>query len=73
MESVFMAFLFFGYGLGFGNQFGPTAGMGAATLIFAVLVSFSSLWLRSFEMGPAEWAWKGLTYWKCQKLNLRHR
>jgi len=73
MESVFMAFLFFGYGLGFGNQFGPAVGMGAATLIFAVLVSFSSLWLRSFEMGPAEWAWKSLTYWKRQKLNLRHR
>ena len=32
---------------------------------------FSSLWLRYFEFGPAEWAWRSLTYWKRQPMRIR--
>jgi uncharacterized protein len=32
---------------------------------------FSSLWLRYFEFGPVEWAWRSLTYWKRQPMRIR--
>jgi uncharacterized protein len=34
-------------------------------------LTFSSLWLRSFEFGPAEWVWRSLTYWKRQPMRIR--
>jgi len=41
------------------------AGMWAFNLIF------SSLWLRYFEFGLVEWAWRSLTYWKRQPMRVR--
>lgn len=29
---------------------------------------FSPIWLRHFQFGPAEWAWRSLTYWKKQPM-----
>ncbi|WP_343824773.1 DUF418 domain-containing protein, partial [Microbacterium aurantiacum] len=33
-------------------------------------IVFSLLWLRVFEFGPLEWAWRSLTYWKRQPIVL---
>jgi uncharacterized protein len=38
--------------------------------VWAVNVIWSSLWLRRFQFGPAEWIWRSLTYWKRQPLLL---
>lgn len=37
--------------------------------IFQLIVS--PIWLRHFQFGPAEWAWRSLTYWKRQPMRLR--
>lgn len=34
--------------------------------IFQLIVS--PIWLRHFQFGPAEWAWRSLTYWKKQPM-----
>jgi len=34
-------------------------------------MAFSFLWLRYFEFGPVEWAWRSLTYWKRQPMRIR--
>lgn len=39
-------------------------------LIWAVLLLFSSLWLRQFRFGPLEWVWRSLTYWKKQPFRI---
>ncbi|MBB4824961.1 putative membrane protein YeiB [Sporosarcina luteola] len=32
--------------------------------IFAVQIVFSMIWLRHFKMGPLEWVWRIITYWR---------
>jgi uncharacterized protein len=62
--------LFDGYGFGFG-LFGK---LHRWQLYFVVLgiwalqLVASPLWLRYYLFGPAEWAWRSLTYWKEQPL-----
>ncbi len=39
--------------------------------MWAINLTVSALWLRYFRFGPAEWAWRSLTYWKLQPMKLR--
>jgi uncharacterized protein len=69
--SIVCTTLFNGYGLGW---FGSLRRYQLYVVVLAVWcaqLSFSRLWLRSFRFGPAEWAWRSLTYWKRQPW--RHR
>ncbi len=38
--------------------------------VWAINLLWSTLWLRRFQFGPAEWVWRSLTYWKWQPLLL---
>jgi uncharacterized membrane protein YeiB len=38
--------------------------VGLTVAILAVQAVWSGLWLRSFRYGPAEWAWRCLTWWR---------
>jgi len=68
LTSVLLTLFFNGYGLG---QF---ARLERAQLYWVVLgmwavnLAWSPLWLRYFLYGPAEWAWRSLTYWQLQPL-----
>jgi uncharacterized protein len=42
----------------------------AVAAMWAVNLIFSSLWLHFFRFGPIEWAWRSLTYWKRQPMQL---
>lgn len=39
-----------------------------AILVYVLLYFFSRWWLRHFEMGPFEWLWRSMTYWKWQPM-----
>jgi uncharacterized protein len=39
-------------------------------VVWAVNLIWSSLWLRWFQFGPAEWVWRSLTYWRRQPMLL---
>ena len=56
------------YGNGFG-LFGRVERTGQILIVFAVWavqLIWSSLWLKHFNFGPFEWAWRSLTYMKPQ-------
>lgn len=36
-------------------------------------LTWSPIWLRHFQFGPLEWAWRSLTYWKRQPMRIRPR
>jgi uncharacterized protein len=67
-QSVICILLFYGFGLGWYGGVGPTAALGVAVLVFAVQAIASAWWLRLFRFGPAEWAWRSLTYGRRQPL-----
>jgi len=68
-QSLIAAFIFYGWGLG---QFGS---MSRSELLFIVLgvwlfqILFSMVWLSRFRMGPLEWLWRTLTYFRLQPLH----
>lgn len=71
MQSVVCTLLFYGYGLGLHDRVGIAQGLGIAVLLWGVQVIVSTLWLRWFRYGPAEWLWRSLTYG--QRMPMRRR
>ncbi len=63
MQSLIASMVFFGYGLGFWNQWGRAELALFVMAVFIAQVIFSHLWLRYFRYGPMEWLWRALTYW----------
>ena len=53
--------LFSGYAIGLG-AIRPVAALPLALTLFALQTGFSTLWLKHFRFGPAEWLWRSLTY-----------
>ncbi len=53
------------YGLGIFGRFM------LALPIFAIILFISRWWFRHFKMGPFEWLWRSLTYWKIQPMQLK--
>jgi uncharacterized protein len=68
MHSVICSTIFCGYGFAL---FGRLERYQLYYVVFGIwvfqLIS-SPIWLRHFQFGPAEWAWRSLTYWKKQPL-----
>lgn len=63
MQSLIASTVFFGYGLGFWNQWGSADLALFVVSVFIAQVIFSHIWLRYFRYGPMEWLWRALTYW----------
>jgi uncharacterized protein len=59
--------VFSGYALGL-DAIRPVLGLASALACFAVEAGFSTVWLRHFRFGPAEWLWRSLTYGRRQPL-----
>ena len=38
-------------------------------VVWAIILVFTEAWMKNFKMGPLEWLWRTLTYWK--KANIR--
>ena len=62
LQSVICMFVFYGFGLGLYGQVGTAAAAGIALIVFAIQVPLSRWWLGRYQYGPAEWAWRRLTY-----------
>ena len=63
--------IFYGYGLGLYGRVGPAVCLAIAGGIYLVQIPLSVWWLGRFRFGPAEWAWRSLTYLKLQPLFAR--
>jgi uncharacterized protein len=62
MHSVVCLALFTGLGTGSFGRVGFAAAVGVALTLGAMQVVTSTVWLRYFRFGPAEWLWRSLTY-----------
>ena len=47
---------------------GPLLGLVPTVIFFAFQIWFSVWWLNRFQFGPAEWAWRSLTYGVAQPM-----
>ncbi len=61
-QSVIATLVFYGYGLGMYGHLQRPAQLGVVLMIWAAQLAWSPLWLARFRYGPAEWAWRCLTY-----------
>jgi len=60
--------VFYGVGLGVGPYYGLTGAVAFWALLFGFQIAFSRWWLARFRFGPAEWAWRSLTYGQAQPM-----
>ncbi len=67
-QSIVCGSVFYGYGLGLFGQLRPAQVMMLTIPIFALQLVVSSMWLRYFQFGPAEWVWRTLSYMQLQPM-----
>jgi uncharacterized protein len=64
MHSLILSTLFYGYGVALFGKVGRGPQMLMVLAILALQFVYSRWWLHRYSYGPAEWAWRGLTYGK---------
>lgn len=68
LTSIVLTFVFNGYGLGLFARYERHQLIWFVLAMWAVNLLWSPLWLRYYRYGPAEWAWRSLTYWQRQPM-----
>lgn len=64
LQTILCTLFFYGYGIGY---FGRLTQVQLYFTVFEIgllQILFSVLWSRFFYMGPVEWLWRSLIYWK---------
>ena len=62
LQTIICTTIFYGHGLGWFGAVDRVGQVGVVAAVWAVQLVASSLWLRRFRFGPAEWIWRWLTY-----------
>jgi len=70
LQSVLCTFVFTGPGLGLYGRLERYQLYFVVAAIWLFLLITSARWLRYFRIGPLEWCWRSLTYWKRQPLKV---
>ena len=65
-QSVFGVLLFYGLGFGMLGKLGVAAAVGAGIAFFILQILLARAWMARFSLGPVEWLWRSLTYFKLQ-------
>jgi uncharacterized protein len=68
LETVVATALMYWWGLGWFGEVSRPRQLALALIIYLGLVVLSAIWLRVFRMGPMEWLWRSITYWRPQPL-----
>lgn len=68
LQSVCMNVVFLPGLLGYYDRFDRVQLLQVAVGIWALELVLSVFWLRWFRIGPLEWAWRSVTYWRLQPL-----
>ncbi len=68
LQTVLCTTIFYGHGLGWFGSVDRVGQLGVVAGVWALQLVASPLWLRRFRFGPAEWAWRSLTYGARQPL-----
>ena len=64
MQTIIAITLFYGIGFGLGGKVSMVGFEGIALAVFTIQILWSHWWLKRFQFGPMEWAWRSLTYGK---------
>jgi uncharacterized protein len=71
LQSLVFGFVFFGYGLGYFDQWGAARTLALGVAVYAAQVVFSHWWLARHQQGPLEWLWRTLMYGRKQPMRRR--
>lgn len=64
LQTILCTTIFYGHGLGLFGSVDRVGQLGVVVGVWTVQLIASPLWLKRFRYGPAEWAWRSLTYGK---------
>ena len=64
LQTILCTTIFYGHGLGWFGSVDRLGQLGVVVGVWTVQLIASPLWLKRFRYGPAEWAWRSLTYGK---------
>jgi uncharacterized protein len=67
-QTLICTFFFFGWGLGFFGALTRPWLVVFVLSVWALQLAWSPWWLARYRYGPAEWAWRSLTYMRRQPL-----
>ena len=62
LQTVICTTIFYGHGLGYYGSVDRVGQLGVVIGVWAVQLVASPLWQQRYRFGPAEWAWRSLTY-----------
>ena len=62
LQTVICTTIFYGHGFGLYGSVDRVGQFGIVIGVWAVQMVASSLWLRHYRSGPAEWVWRAATY-----------
>jgi uncharacterized protein len=68
LHSLLSSVVFLGWGLGLVGRWDYAEQLAYVAGVWAVQLAISPIWLRHFRFGPAEWAWRSLSYWHRQPM-----
>lgn len=63
-QSIIMTSIFYGGRGGLMGEVDRPGLWAIVVVIWIVQLIWSTLWLSRFQMGPLEWVWRSLTYWR---------
>jgi uncharacterized protein len=63
-QTIFGVLLFYGIGFGMLGHMGVAAAAGCAIAFYGLQLALARWWMSRFSMGPVEWLWRSLTYFK---------
>lgn len=69
-HSLVCTTIFYGYGFGLYGKLQRLELYYVVGAIWVFQLIFSPIWLKHFQFGPLEWAWRSLTYWKRQPMRV---
>ena len=67
-HSLILTTVFYGYGLGLYGSVPRAWQMAFVAAVIFLQLAWSKWWLERYRFGPAEWAWRSLTYGKLQPM-----
>ncbi|XLZ69964.1 DUF418 domain-containing protein [Massilia sp. SR12] len=70
-QSLVLALLFTGYGLGWCNRVSPLGLTGIVFALFGAQMALSAWWIQRHTYGPAEWLLRAVTIWNWTSSRLR--
>ena len=68
LQTILATAIFYGDGLGLFGSVERVGQIGIVAAIWVVQLVVSPLWLRYYRLGPFEWLWRSLTYWRFQPM-----